>query len=274
MATDYRVKVGFLEHPKTRRLKKLAGPEAVLAFMQLWEFCALTEGRGDGNLCGLDEDDIEYVARWQGANGALVHALREVGFLDEMSGELGYCIHEFAVHNEFVAGSDARRERARQAGIASGRSRRGLKDQENTEESSRTSSSTTRSTTSSTGSSTNGSTKTTIELNSIHPSNHPTNHPSIHASSTPSSLTVGQLVERVQEKTKWTHAPSTTQVPRLEKVLPVPWPVLEESIEVTMCNAAKPNWAYLVSVLESERKNRDEAKEQDDEFSVDMSLPF
>ena len=53
---DYRVMVGFLDHPKTRRLKRRIGHEAVEVILRLWEFATSNASRREGDLSGLDND--------------------------------------------------------------------------------------------------------------------------------------------------------------------------------------------------------------------------
>jgi len=98
MADDFRVKVGFLNHPKTLKLKRRLGGDGVLAFLQLWEFC--TTARTDGALVGLDDEDIELAARWGGKPGAFVEALVAVRYLDGEEGTRQ--VHEWSEHQAYV----------------------------------------------------------------------------------------------------------------------------------------------------------------------------
>lgn len=113
MADDFRLRVGFLRHPKTRRLKKRLGAEAVLCLEQLIEFCATTPGRSVGDFSGMEDEEIEIAADWDGEDGALVDALVVVRFMDGEEGERR--LHDFEEHNPWVAGSDRRREQSRNA---------------------------------------------------------------------------------------------------------------------------------------------------------------
>jgi hypothetical protein len=113
MAQDFRVRFGFFDHPKTVKLARRGGHEAVVCFLRLWEFCGATPERGGGDLTGLDDEDIEIAARWTGAPGLLVESLEAVGFLDGV--ELGRSVHDFTQHNPFVAESNSRSEQSQRA---------------------------------------------------------------------------------------------------------------------------------------------------------------
>jgi hypothetical protein len=105
---DFRVKVGFFSHFKTRRLIREAGHEAVIGFMRLWEYCASAAGPKDGDLSGLDDLDIEAIADWSGDRGKFVAALRSCHYLD------GHQIHEWGEHQPWVATFGKRSETARE----------------------------------------------------------------------------------------------------------------------------------------------------------------
>lgn len=106
---DFRVKVGFFGHFKTRRLERELGAAAVLGLQRLWEYCTTPSGPHDGDLSSLDDDDIEAIAEWSGDRGAFVSGLRRIKFLD------GKKIHQFEEHQPFVANFVERSERSRNA---------------------------------------------------------------------------------------------------------------------------------------------------------------
>ena len=105
---DFRVKIGFFSHFKTQRLRRESGADAVLGFIQLWEYCASAHGPKDGNLGSLDDAEIEAIACWPGKSGEFVAALRRVRFLDD------HQIHQFTEHQPWVASFAERSETARQ----------------------------------------------------------------------------------------------------------------------------------------------------------------
>lgn len=109
MADDIRLSCGFLAHPKTRRLRRRHGADAVLALIGLFAWAA--QNRYDGNLAGLTDEDIEDVADWDGAPGALVAALVDLRWLDGSPGHR--VIHEWAEHNPYAATKGKRIARAK-----------------------------------------------------------------------------------------------------------------------------------------------------------------
>lgn len=68
MNTDIRLSVGFWQHPKTRKLIKRLGLEAIRSLQILWLWAA--QNRPDGVLSGMDWEDIELAADWQGEERA------------------------------------------------------------------------------------------------------------------------------------------------------------------------------------------------------------
>lgn len=113
MNTDIRLSVGFWLHPKTRRLAKRLGLEAVRSLQILWLWAA--QNRPDGNLSGLDEEDIELAADWQGEEKAFFTACLGA-WIDEIDG--GYVLHDWAEHNPWQAEAEARSDAARKAALA------------------------------------------------------------------------------------------------------------------------------------------------------------
>lgn len=108
MNTDIRLSVGFWQHPKTFRLEKRIGLKGIRSLQILWCWCA--QNRPDGNLAGLDYEDIEFVANWRGKKGAFMEACIACDWLDET--DAGYQLHEWAEYNPWQAQA-ANREEAR-----------------------------------------------------------------------------------------------------------------------------------------------------------------
>lgn len=97
------------DHPKTKKLIRKCGQAGAWNLIRLFLFVAAN--RPDGDLAGMDDDDIEIAADWQGDEGAFVAALVEVRFL---AGELGArAIHDWADHNPWAVGSDRRTDKAK-----------------------------------------------------------------------------------------------------------------------------------------------------------------
>ena len=113
MPDDFRIPVGFFQHPKTVKLRRRLGGDAVIAFQQLIEFCAKTDGRHQGSLAGMSAEDIAISGLWDGDAETFVTTLRELRFLDGEPGALQ--MHEFEVHQPYIAGHDARSDAARHA---------------------------------------------------------------------------------------------------------------------------------------------------------------
>lgn len=117
MNIDIRLSTGFWQHPKVFRLEKRLGLKGIRSLQILWCWCA--QNRPDGNLAGLDPDEIEFVADWRGKKGAFVEA--SIGnWLDET--ENGYRLHEWEDYNPYQAKAasreEARKEQARNAANA------------------------------------------------------------------------------------------------------------------------------------------------------------
>lgn len=96
MNSDIRVSLQFFSHPKMKRLKKRLGVEAVLALMQLWAWVAAN--RPNGVMSGLDAEDVELAADWDGEEGVFVSTLRELRLLDAT--EEGFAVHDWEEHQE------------------------------------------------------------------------------------------------------------------------------------------------------------------------------
>ena len=112
MNEDIRLKVGFLKHRKTQKLRRRLGDGGVLALMGLWDYAALNHSDG---LLPFDAEDIGYAADWTG-EGDLAGVLVEVGFLERVSG--GYRLHDWARHQPWAAASGIRVARAKKAAAA------------------------------------------------------------------------------------------------------------------------------------------------------------
>ena len=110
---DARVKVTLPDHPKTKKLIRKCGQAGAWNLIRLFLFAAAN--RPDGDLSGMDTEDLEIAADWQGDAGAFVAALVEVRFLSGADGE--YVIHDWAEHNPWASGSNARAEKSRWAAL-------------------------------------------------------------------------------------------------------------------------------------------------------------
>jgi hypothetical protein len=114
MNSDIRLSVGFFDHPKTIKLERQLGHEGVIALMRLWLWTA--QNRPSGILSGMDGDDIEIAARWNGVQGAFNAAVTAVKFLDCIDGV--YHIHDWQDHNAWQSGAENRSNTSRLSRMA------------------------------------------------------------------------------------------------------------------------------------------------------------
>ena len=110
---DFRIRVGFLDHPKTRRLKRRIGLDAVEVLIRLFEFVTKSPERRDGNLRGLDNEAIADALHYERDADELVKALRECGWIEGR--KRAYRIHDWAEINPYVANWQLRSDAARNA---------------------------------------------------------------------------------------------------------------------------------------------------------------
>lgn len=114
MNTDFRVAVDFFSHHKARKLKKRVGADGLISLLQLWAYASKL--RPDGDLSGMDIEDIELAANWDGEDGVFVDALLAVGFIDEDCD--GYVLHDWLENNSWAAGVEARSDASRLSRMA------------------------------------------------------------------------------------------------------------------------------------------------------------
>ena len=107
-SADARIATSLPSHPKTKKLVKRLGGAAGWHLVCLFLWAAAN--RPDGDLDGLSDEDVELAVDWSGEDGAFVEALAAVGFLDGEQGARR--IHDWAEHNPWAAGADARKEKA------------------------------------------------------------------------------------------------------------------------------------------------------------------
>lgn len=108
-ASDIRVRTTLARHPKWLRLRKLLGNDGRVGLLHLWIFAR--EHRPDGSLAGLEDDEIEAGASWDGEPGALVRALEACGWLDRTPD--GPVLHGWGEHQPWAVSQERRSEIAR-----------------------------------------------------------------------------------------------------------------------------------------------------------------
>ncbi len=114
MNTDIRVSIGLTTHPKTIKLMRRCGDRAFFSLISLWLWAA--QFRPDGVLSGMDQEDIEISAGWQGETGKFSSELIALHFIDEADGV--YCLHDWAEHNSWAAKAEERGDQARFSRLA------------------------------------------------------------------------------------------------------------------------------------------------------------
>lgn len=123
MADDIRFSVNFWQHPKTIKLTRKGGLEAVRSLQILWCFCA--QERTDGILSGMDVDDIEIAADWQGEPGRFVELLLAGSWLERLEGDT-YALHGWEERQAYVSKKKLRQEQAKAAAEKRWQEKRGV----------------------------------------------------------------------------------------------------------------------------------------------------
>jgi hypothetical protein len=109
MNTDIRISLDLFSNIKIKRLMRALGHAGLTSLFRLWIYTA--QRRSDGVLVGMDSDDIEAAADWDGEPGAFVETLVAVKLLDRDGGT--YAIHDWEANNPWAAGAARRSEKAR-----------------------------------------------------------------------------------------------------------------------------------------------------------------
>ncbi len=116
MSKDIRLRVDFLDHPKTMKLERRLGLQGVISLIRLWCFAA--QNKPSGRLDGMDEEDIELAAKWSGDPGKFVETIlsEKCKWLEERDGV--FYLHDWEEHQAWIAHQEERQERARHAARA------------------------------------------------------------------------------------------------------------------------------------------------------------
>ena len=109
MSKDIRISTSFWEHRKTVKLIRVLGIEAAVSLQKLWMWAA--SNRPDGDLSGLDTEDLEICAKWDVEPGALVDNLKSLRFIDGEDGSLS--LHGWIEHNPWALESKTLSDRGR-----------------------------------------------------------------------------------------------------------------------------------------------------------------
>ena len=80
MADDARICTALAHHPKTVKVQRRLGDKGCWRLVAL--FLWVAENRPDGDLVGMNSEDIEIAGGWDGEPGKFTQTLVEVRFLD------------------------------------------------------------------------------------------------------------------------------------------------------------------------------------------------
>lgn len=108
--SDFRVAVGFQNHPKVKQLRRRLGDAAAFSLVCLWGFAA--EQGGDGTLPN-DPDFIATASDWTGDPERFVNALIDYKLLDRRGESLQ--VHDWTSRNPFAASFEKRSAQSREA---------------------------------------------------------------------------------------------------------------------------------------------------------------
>lgn len=105
---DIRLNVDFFSNIKTLKLERLTGAAGIKSLLTLWTYAA--KNRPNGKLVDMGPDEIELAAGWAGEAGTFFNALVDLRFLDEdgAEGTYIYSLHEWLIHNPWIASSEQR----------------------------------------------------------------------------------------------------------------------------------------------------------------------
>jgi hypothetical protein len=116
MPDDIRIRIGFLDHPKTLRIINRFGMAAVGHLFALWEYVAKFCPKG--TIDGISEQDLERVCRYSGVPGTLFSFLVDHQWIDAfpVSGEsYRIAIHDWKDNQPWVYFSPERSKKARKS---------------------------------------------------------------------------------------------------------------------------------------------------------------
>lgn len=115
MNSDIRISVNFVQHPKTKKTIRKYGHAAIISIIALWGFAA--QRRPEGNLTGMDVDDIAIAACWDGDEQEFFDMCVSMKWIDVYeNGEIH--LHGWKEAQGYVINAPARAERSRRAAQA------------------------------------------------------------------------------------------------------------------------------------------------------------
>lgn len=108
MNKDIRLSVGFFDNPKTVKLQRRCGVEGIISLQKLWIWTAMNKPNGD--LSGMDSEDIEIAAKWEGEPG-LFFSSASGSFIDIDGDKIK--LHDWEENNSWAAGAEDRADKGR-----------------------------------------------------------------------------------------------------------------------------------------------------------------
>ena len=115
MNTDFRVSVTFTSNPNTRLLRRQYGTDAAWALIELWTWATIN--RASGIFTGMNEDQIEAAADWNGKRGELIKALVAFEWLTKNTDGV-YVLNQWAETNAWAADAENRSDKSRLSSMA------------------------------------------------------------------------------------------------------------------------------------------------------------
>jgi len=112
--SDIRIAVGFLDHPKTIKLRRRLGWEGFESLLRLWFWAA--QYRPDGVFNDMTDEDIEIAAQWSNDRSTFVTTLVELRLLDVDNNV--YSLHKWVDRNGYAASANDRSDKSRFARMA------------------------------------------------------------------------------------------------------------------------------------------------------------
>jgi hypothetical protein len=114
MNSDFRISVSLVNHPKIKKLMRRCGDIAFYNLICFWSYVA--QNKPNGDITGLDPDDIEIAACWSGQCSELYQAMLDLCLIEIVDGKR--VVHDWKEHNGYAYHAKERSERAKHAAEA------------------------------------------------------------------------------------------------------------------------------------------------------------
>ena len=101
MAKDYiNISTDFFSNLKVRKLERHCGIKGIFCLQRLWMWAA--QYRPDGNLSGLQQEDIEIAAQWDNGGGHFFDSLINLRFIDIDNDNGVLRLHDWQKHQRHL----------------------------------------------------------------------------------------------------------------------------------------------------------------------------